>query len=127
MLTQLVWTTGQPFRFRRAGSSERYARPHVLCRETQSSCTSHVSGETYERVFSLTRFRPSPPHHPRNAMENVRKVNVPTVPFAASAMEGVVRKRATLSDTENLAVGAFGGVLETCIQSTLEFRFGVVL
>ena len=86
-----------------------------------------MSGETNERVFSLTRFRPSPPHHPRNAMENVRKVNVPTVPFAASAMEGVVRKRATLSDTENLAVGAFGGVLETCIQSTLEFRFAVVL
>jgi hypothetical protein len=49
-------------------------------------------------------------------MANVR--HVPTVPFAASAMEGAVRKRATLSDTENLAVGAFGGVLETCIQST---------
>jgi hypothetical protein len=37
-------------------------------------------------------------------------------------MEGAVRKRATLSDTENLAVGAFGGVLETCIQSTSRSR-----
>lgn len=37
-------------------------------------------------------------------------------PFAASAMEGG-KRRATLSDTENLAVGAFGGVLETVIQS----------
>ena len=36
--------------------------------------------------------------------------------FAASAVEGV-KRRATLSDTENLAVGAFGGVLETCLQS----------
>ena len=53
-------------------------------------------------------------------MANVR--HVPTVPFAASAMEGAVRKRATLSDTENLAVGAFGGVLETCIQSTSRSR-----
>jgi len=51
-------------------------------------------------------------------MANVRTSNVPSVPFAASALEGVYRKRATLSDTENLAVGAFGGVLETCIQST---------
>ena len=53
-------------------------------------------------------------------MANVRQV--PTVPFAASAVEGAVRKRATLSDTENLAVGAFGGVLETCIQSTSRSR-----
>jgi hypothetical protein len=37
-------------------------------------------------------------------------------------MEGAARRRATLSDTENLAVGAFGGVLETCIQSTSRSR-----
>jgi|AntAceMinimDraft_5_1070358.scaffolds.fasta_scaffold04196_1 hypothetical protein len=34
---------------------------------------------------------------------------------AASAYEG--KRRAKLSDTENLAVGAFGGVLETVVQS----------
>jgi hypothetical protein len=37
-------------------------------------------------------------------------------PFAASAIEGK-RRRATLSDAENLAVGAFGGIVETCVQS----------
>ena len=31
-------------------------------------------------------------------------------------------KKATLSDTENLAVGAAGGILETGIQSTFCFR-----
>ena len=41
--------------------------------------------------------------------------------FAASAVEGV-KRRATLSDTENLAVGAFGGVLETCLQSASHRR-----
>ena len=56
----------------------------------------------------------------QHVMANVRQV--PTVPFAASAVEGAVRKRATLSDMENLAVGAFGGVLETCIQSTYRSR-----
>ena len=30
-------------------------------------------------------------------------------------------KKATLSDTENLAVGALGGILETGIQSTFSF------
>ena len=59
-------------------------------------------------------------HRATHVMANVRQV--PTVPFAASAVEGAVRKRATLSDTENLAVGAFGGVLETCIQSTSRSR-----
>eukprot|EP00740_Mantoniella_antarctica_P013593 CAMPEP_0181371194 /NCGR_PEP_ID=MMETSP1106-20121128/13918_1 /TAXON_ID=81844 /ORGANISM="Mantoniella antarctica, Strain SL-175" /LENGTH=293 /DNA_ID=CAMNT_0023488215 /DNA_START=179 /DNA_END=1060 /DNA_ORIENTATION=- len=36
---------------------------------------------------------------------------------AASAYEG--KRRAKLSDTENLAVGAFGGVLETVVQMPL--------
>ena len=44
-----------------------------------------------------------------------------SVPFAASALEGG-KRRAALSDTENLAVGAFGGVLETCIQSACDVR-----
>ncbi|EEH54476.1 mitochondrial carrier family [Micromonas pusilla CCMP1545] len=39
-------------------------------------------------------------------------------PFAASAIEGK-RRRATLSDAENLAVGAFGGIVETCVQMPL--------
>jgi solute carrier family 25 2-oxodicarboxylate transporter 21 len=41
-------------------------------------------------------------------------------PMFASALEG--KKRATLSDTENLCVGAFGGVLETVIQSAPRSR-----
>ena len=33
-------------------------------------------------------------------------------------MASIIKKKATLSDTENLGVGALGGMLETCIQST---------
>ena len=45
---------------------------------------------------------------PPRVMANVR--HVPTVPFAASAMEGAVRTARHVVE-ENLAVGAFGGVL----------------
>lgn len=48
-----------------------------------------------------------------------------SLPFAASAAGGTAvpgaptRRRASLNDAENLAVGAFGGVLETCLQMPL--------
>ena len=61
-------------------------------------------------------MRPSSLTHQRDAR------NFSSTPFAASAVEGV-KRRATLSDTENLAVGAFGGVLETVIQSECAFLF----
>lgn len=34
-------------------------------------------------------------------------------------MASIIKKKATLSDTENLGVGALGGMLETCIQMPL--------
>ena len=40
--------------------------------------------------------------------------------MASGAKEGgATKRRATLSDTDNLGVGACAGMLETCIQSEL--------
>jgi len=108
--------------FRCVGRTATRACPHAPFSHRQSPRTSRVLQVTSaaHRIASGSPSFPLPARAPPRVMANVR--HVPTVPFAASAMEGAVRKRATLSDTENLAVGAFGGVLETCIQSTSQSR-----
>ena len=119
MLTRFVAApTGTSVRFAALGA-QRPARAHTRrfliarARARRASSRSRAPRIAPRPARRRSLFRRALP--PR-VMANVR--HVPTVPFAASAMEGAVRKRATLSDTENLAVGAFGGVLETCIQST---------
>ena len=109
-----------PFRCVRRRATR--ACPHAPFSHRQSPRTCASSRSRAPRIASRPARRRSLFRRalPPRVMANVR--HVPTVPFAASAMEGAVRKRATLSDTENLAVGAFGGVLETCIQSTSRSR-----
>ena len=123
MLTRFVAApTGTSVRFAALGA-QRPARAHTRrfliarARARRASSRSRAPRIASRPARRRSLFRRALP--PR-VMANVR--HVPTVPFAASAMEGAVRKRATLSDTENLAVGAFGGVLETCIQSTSRSR-----
>lgn len=77
---------------------------------------------TWNRRDTARNAQKKKKHNPKNLTMQPSSTDARnfSTPFAASAVEGV-KRRATLSDTENLAVGAFGGVLETVIQSECAF------
>jgi hypothetical protein len=110
------------------GSRRRRARSIVGRRRRRSTPTASIARTSPRRSTAATRtsieVRVDVARDRSNIAidHRVAARGLSRVGRRAKTRRAVVMARVPLSDAENLAVGAFGGIVETCVQSACDDR-----